>query len=398
MATGLAALGHSVVRVLAADGAYAGLGYRVAPDLVITCAHVVAAALGTDPQDPSPPAGEVRLDTPLASGAGTDVQISAAPVPGGWLPVAANGAPADLALLRVAGTGFPLPGTPAGLDPGISHTGKPFAAYGGPDGHQRHLILLEGRVRALVGSGRWQLSVRDSDYPIEPGCSGAPAIDTRTGLVIGLIAQDERDPAIRAGFLIPAAHLRALLAAAGLSRPAIPGLQPLRDWLDGHLGRILPVLADPVRRFVDYYAGAPDRPMPFAGRDDALAELDRRLADGGGVFQLISGAAGLGKSALLLHWTARRLREDADLRLLFLPISIRFDTAEERTGLRLLHAQLAGLFAEVAFPEGMKPDQEDYRDRIAAGWQAIAERPGERFQAAIRETAQAIRDVSRWWP
>jgi hypothetical protein len=254
---------------------------------------VVAAALGTDPREPTPPTGKVLLDLPFAPGGEVGIQASAALAPGGWLPLGEGNKATDLALLRIddAGTTLPLPGSPAELDPAISLAGKPFAAYGGPKGHERHLVPVEGRVRAPVGNGRWQLSARDSDYPVEPGCSGAPAIDTRTGLVIGLIAQDEQDPAVRAGFLIPTDHLRTLLAAAGIPRPAVPGLRPLRDWVDAHLGRTLPALADPVRRFVDDYADAPDRPMPFAGRAESLAE-------GGRAFQLISDPAGIGQSAL----------------------------------------------------------------------------------------------------
>jgi hypothetical protein len=396
MAVGLTALGQNTVRVLAEEGGYAGLGYRIAPNLVITCAHVVAAALGTDPHDPTPPTGQVLLDLPFAPGGEPAMQTFAALAPGGWLPFGEGSKATDLALLRIEDAGaaaLPLPGAPADLDPAISLTGKPFTAYGGLKGHERFLIPLEGRVRAPVGNGRWQLSARDSDYTIEPGCSGAPAIDSRTGLVIGLIAQDEQDPSARAGFLIAADDLRTLLAIADIPRPDVVGLDPLRDWLDAHLARTLPGLADPVRRFVDYYAGTPDRPMPFAGRDESLAGLDRQLAKGGGTFQLISGPPGIGKSALLLHWTARRLREDPNLRLLFLPVSIRFDTAEERTGLRLLHAQLAGLFAEVAFPGGTKPDQEDYRDRIAVGWQAIGERRNERFLLVVDGADEAS---GRW--
>jgi len=46
-------------------------------------------------------------------------------------------------------------------------------------------------------------------------------------------------------------------------------------------------------------------------------------------------------------------------------------------------------FDEVdAFPEGMKPDQEDYRDRIAAGWQA------ETLQAMIWAADEPLADTS----
>ena len=136
MAVGLTALGHSTVRVLAADGTYAGLGYRIAPDLVITCAHVVAAALGTDPREPTPPTGKVLLDLPFAPGGEAGIQASAALAPDGWLPVGEGSKATDLALLRIddAGTTLPLPRSPGRpspltLAPGGQRDDEPIAAF-----------------------------------------------------------------------------------------------------------------------------------------------------------------------------------------------------------------------------------------------------------------------------
>ncbi len=383
MAVDLTPLQNSLVRVLGLDGFYAGLGYRIATDLVITCAHVVAAAMDTHGAEVEASTVRIMLDVPFATEGEDIVQAPAQVVPGGWLPMRDDKGPSDLALLRVSDGphSLPLPGSLADLDPALSLTDRVFHAYGGPMGHERHPVHHRGEVRALLGNGRWQLAGRDSEYPIEPGWSGTPAVDDRSGRVIGLIAQDEQDPDVPAAFLIPAAHLRKLLVAAGFSPPFAPGLESLRQWLDAHLRGSY--LADSVRRFVDSYMGDPDRPMPYAGREDELAALDERLASAHGGLVLVSGSAGLGKSALLLHWMARRLRRTPDLHLLFLPVSIRFNTAGELSGLRLLHSQLVGLFAEVAFPEGAKPDLDDYRDRIADGWEAIAKRSGERFLLVV---------------
>jgi hypothetical protein len=134
--------------------------------------------------------------------------------------------------------------------------------------------------------------------------------------------------------------------------------------------------------------------MPFAGREEAISDLDEWLTTGGGSFLLLTGAAGLGKSALLLHWMARLFGRGEVANILFLPVSIRFDTADELRGLKLLYGQLSGLFGELRFPEGAKPDQEDYRDRIAAGWEAIGNRPEMRFVLVIDGADEASGD----WP
>ena len=390
MSADLTPLRNSVVRISGPEGGYAGLGYRVSADLVVTCAHVVAEALNHDADAAEPPAGQVLVDAPFAVGEDARTQIEASVVPKGWLPVREGNAPADLAVLRLAA---PLSPTDplALLDAGLSIAGHAFRAYGGPKGHERHLVPIDGRVRDVIGNGRYQLSAADSDYPIQPGCSGAPAANSATGTILGLIAQDERDPAIRAGFLIPAAHLRHALTQAGIAWPAPPGLAPLRTWADAHLRLAGSQLAGQVRRFVDYYAGAPDRPMPFAGRDSELMALDRQL-DQGGVGRLLTGAVGLGKSALPLHWLARVLGREEPPHLVFLPVSIRFDTADELRGLRLLYAQLAGLFGELRFLDSARPDQDDYRERIGAGWDLIGNRPHERFLLVIDGADEASGD------
>ena len=375
MSADLTPLRNSVVRISGPEGGYAGLGYRISADIVVTCAHVVAEALSHDADAEEPPAGQVLVDVPFATGEDAQTPIKASVVAKGWLPVREGNAPADLAVLRLADP-LPVAGSLALLDTGLSFAGHAFQAYGGPEGHRRYLVPIDGRVRDVIGKGRYQLSAAGSDYLIKPGCSGAPAANSATGTILGLIAQDELDPTIRAGFLIPAAHLRHALAQAGIAWPTPPGLASLRAWADAHLRLAGFQLADQVRRFVDYYAGASDRPMPFAGRDLELVALDREL-DQGGACQLLTGAAGLGKSALLLHWLARVLGREEPPHLVFLPVSIRFDTADELRGLRLLYAQLAGLFGELRFPESARPDQDDYRDRIGKGWEIIGNRSDE---------------------
>jgi hypothetical protein len=390
MSADLTPLRNSVVRISGPEGGYAGLGYRISADIVVTCAHVVAEALSHDADAEEPPAGQVLVDAPFAPGEESQTPIKASVVAKGWLPVREGNAPADLAVLRLAAL-LPVTGSLALLDAGLSLAGHTFRAYGGPEGHRRYLVPIDGRVRDVIGNGRYQLSAADSDYLIKPGCSGAPAANSATGTILGLIAQDEQDPTIRAGFLIPAAHLRHALARAGIAWSTPPSLGSLRAWTDAHFQLAGFQLKDQVRRFVDYYAGASDRPMPFAGRAPELMTFDGHL-NLGGTCLLLTGAAGLGKSALLLHWLARVLGRKEPPHLVFLPVSIRFDTADELRGLRLLYAQLAGLFGELCFPDSARPDQNDYRDRIGKGWEIIGNRPHERFLLVIDGADEASGD------
>jgi hypothetical protein len=55
----------AIARVHGAQGRVVGGGFLVEPDKVVTCAHVVARALGLADDEPPPAQAEVRLDFPL---------------------------------------------------------------------------------------------------------------------------------------------------------------------------------------------------------------------------------------------------------------------------------------------------------------------------------------------
>jgi alkylhydroperoxidase/carboxymuconolactone decarboxylase family protein YurZ len=129
--------------------------------------------------------------------------------------------------------------------------------------------------------------------------------------------------------------------------------------LESHLhrrwGSALPVLAN-IHRFMAHYLGRPSQPVPFGGRDAALAALDAWIDDPGAPpCLLLTAPAGLGKSALLVQWVARHFWVRAEEALLFLPVSLRFGTSETK--------EIAdGLFARLLALHGKpQPTEEDGR-------------------------------------
>src|SRR5438132_791978 len=55
----------SLVRIRTIDGRVVGVGFLVGERHILTCAHVVAQALGLADQPSDPPQGAVSLDFPL---------------------------------------------------------------------------------------------------------------------------------------------------------------------------------------------------------------------------------------------------------------------------------------------------------------------------------------------
>ncbi len=104
-----------------------------------------------------------------------------------------------------------------------------------------------------------------------------------------------------------------------------------------------------VRSFLEYYVGTPEEPAPFGGRTADLEALDAWLDTADGPrYALLVAPAGRGKSALLAHWVTRLQERDEDTRphIVYLPISIRFNTNLETVAFASLAARVACLYGE----------------------------------------------------
>ncbi len=101
-----------------------------------------------------------------------------------------------------------------------------------------------------------------------------------------------------------------------------------------------------IEEFLTAYLGTPERPVPFGGREDALATLDAWLEDTAMPYLLLTAPAGLGKSALLVRWLVRLRETRPDLPTVFVPVSIRYSTNLSTVTFAALAAQLARVYGE----------------------------------------------------
>jgi len=107
-----------------------------------------------------------------------------------------------------------------------------------------------------------------------------------------------------------------------------------------------------IDNFFVEYLGTDQRQVPFGGRQEELRELDKWLNDEDAPpYGLIVAEAGRGKSALLTRWASTVVERDlADV--IFIPISIRFDTAKAGVCFTSLAARLGEIYGEpVAFAD-----------------------------------------------
>jgi hypothetical protein len=147
-------------------------------------------------------------------------------------------------------------------------------------------------------------------------------------------------------------------------------------------GAAASLFADKVEAFREEYLvnDQPDRSVPFGGRNDDLRRLDRWLADAGSPPRfLLSGPAGRGKSALLVRWI-KSLQDEAEgadshdrWRLVFMPISIRFNTNRPEIFYQGLAARLAQILGESLLPPPTN-SVPYYEERIRALLDIVVER------------------------
>ncbi|WP_372351189.1 hypothetical protein [Streptomyces sp. KL116D] len=101
-----------------------------------------------------------------------------------------------------------------------------------------------------------------------------------------------------------------------------------------------------IENFVTEYLGGRGHPVPFGGRDADLAALDDWLDDPVATpYLLLSAAAGRGKSALLVRWV-QRLQTRGHTDVVFVPVSIRYQTNLAAVFFMCLAARLADIHGD----------------------------------------------------
>lgn len=211
--TGASALGR--VRVLSTREVVHGAGVLVAPNTVLTCAHVVASAVGTGPPGQRP----VLVDIPGRPEAGAGEAVV---VPGGWFPgPLAGGSDGDFAVLHTAWSP-PAGVLPARLGPCGEPDRREVGVYGHPAGAPAGL-WSSARLTGRGGPYRDWVQLEGfgaTGVPVGHGFSGAGVWDPAAERVIGLITAAYTDRQAKVAWMLP------LEAAARLWPALAPALRP----------------------------------------------------------------------------------------------------------------------------------------------------------------------------
>ncbi|WP_157848457.1 S1 family peptidase [Streptomyces scopuliridis] len=295
-------LAAAVLRVRYPDGTAVGVGFLVTGELAVTCAHVVASALGLD-EDERPAAGAtVEVDLPLGPVTGRVEGTAAGPAEGTaagpaegtaagrvagpvvvsaaveyWPEDGPSGA-RDIAVLRLLS---PVPGSvPLRMAEADDVWGHPVRTFGFPARHADG-VWHAGVLRARQGAGWLQVErAAGSNHAISRGFSGAPVWDERLGAVVGMVVA--ADPQQPSAFLIPTGEL--LLAVPSLRQAVLP--------------------PSPFRGLSAFQESDSE---VFHGRDEESDEVAALVAEHPVV--TVFGPSGCGKSSLVRAGVVPRLRK-----------------------------------------------------------------------------------------
>ncbi|MEG4320631.1 MULTISPECIES: trypsin-like peptidase domain-containing protein [unclassified Microcoleus] len=192
----------AIARIYHANGAVVGAGFLVSDRYLITCAHVVAAALSIAQNTQEQPTGTIELDFPLIA-AGQKVKSKVV----FWQPVNPSLSGEDIAGLELEGS---LPNIqPVYLVGAEDYWQHPIRIFGFPQGHDLG-IWATATLRDRTANNWVQIdAVAAQNRPVEQGFSGAPVWDESLQGVVGMaVAAEKRRTDVTAAFMIPTAILR----------------------------------------------------------------------------------------------------------------------------------------------------------------------------------------------
>lgn len=280
----------SIVRIFDVAGDVVGAGFAVSRDHVLTCAHVVARALGMQDVPTAMPHGELKLDFPLA-GEGAVVIAR----PSDWHPIdpvsVSSKSPQDVAVLQLL-TDPPASTTQCRPVSSTDLWGHGFRAFGFPP-RRNDGVWAAGILRGRQATGWVQIEdVDELGYRVKPGFSGTPVWDEVLGGVVGMAVAADGQPENRAAYIISTDALVAAWPplADQLTWPSTRPTDSYVPW---------PALRTAAVSEEDHSSARPvgSARWPFVGRSLERTLMNETLRTGR-VGVVLSGPAGVGKTYL----------------------------------------------------------------------------------------------------
>jgi hypothetical protein len=188
----------AIARIYNKQGKVVGAGFLLTQYHLLTCAHVITAALGIVTNTQDSPTETIEVDFPLIA-PGQKVKANVA----FWQPVNPGQSKEDIAGLQIDDT-LPTGVSPVKLVTTSDYWQHKFRIFGFPQGHDTG-VWADGELRDIQAT-RWiQIeAIKVPGYQIEPGFSGSPVWDESLQGVVGMaVAAEKKREGVKAAFMMP---------------------------------------------------------------------------------------------------------------------------------------------------------------------------------------------------
>ena len=263
------------LRGWAAGRPTAGLGLLVGSEQVVTCAHVVNAALGRGQREQDPPGASELVQVEFPQLVKAPVRLAHV-VPSAWAPPPLSGVGGGDVAGLVLTEDAPVGAAQARFAAAVPESGARLRVFGYPGSPARENgVWVDVDLKGEVGGQLIQVESRaDQTVKAQPGFSGSPVWDHGTGEAVGLLqAAPFADEAERDAYLV-----KPLAVAQAWEEPF--------DYL------LVP--ENPYRGLEPFTA---EHAEVFFGRDADIAALTARVL--GQPVVIVVGPSGVGKSSLV---------------------------------------------------------------------------------------------------
>jgi TIR domain/Trypsin-like peptidase domain/Effector-associated domain 9 len=200
----------AIARIYHSNRAIVGAGFLVSDRYLLTCAHVVTAALGIPTETVEMPTTALELDFPLiASGQKVKAKVVF------WQSVNPSQAGEDIAGLELEEA--LTAGQPVRLVESEELWNHPFQIFGFPSKRDEG-IWASGVIRDRLANGWVQIEdIKAQGQAVQPGFSGAPIWDEELQGVVGMaVVADKKRDETKTAFMIPSTVLAAAWSELGL--------------------------------------------------------------------------------------------------------------------------------------------------------------------------------------
>jgi len=196
----------AIVQICTKDRQIVGVGFAVTERHILTCAHVVNAALNQETNDQTQPSEEVIVVFPFLNKDSTTAKIVY------WKPPqSARIAEEDIAGLELA---VPIPNSKL-VQMGCFRKEPKFAAFGYPAARPEDTgVWADGEIKDFVSRGWVQIEGTYSQgRRVEQGFSGTAVWNQAKSAVLGMVvAEYTWDEAVKVAYMIPSKILKSAIA------------------------------------------------------------------------------------------------------------------------------------------------------------------------------------------